>query len=108
MPHIAPRWFGCFDATTIGDGLESGAAIAFLGEKNVDNGVDRGVAVFGDGRACAWDQLNNFGETANDGSPGGKARPGRGGCGRSFTVRATHSELVDPDRGGLPGGADCE
>ncbi len=77
VPNIAPRWFGCFDANTIGDGLESGAAIAFLGEKNVDNGVDRVVAVFGDGRAFAWHQLNNCGETAYDGSPVGEACPAR-------------------------------
>jgi hypothetical protein len=31
---------------------------AFLGEKNIHDGVDRVIAVFPDGRAFAWHQLN--------------------------------------------------
>ena len=34
--------------------------------------------------------------------------PWIGGFGRSFTVRASHSELVDPYRSGLPGAASCD
>lgn len=33
--------------------------------------------------------------------------PGLGGFGPSFTVRSTHSELVDPYRDGVPGEAAC-
>ena len=57
-PLIAPSWFKCFDAETIGTDLESGKAVAFLSQKNIHPGVDRVVAVYPDGRAFAWQQLN--------------------------------------------------
>ncbi len=57
-PGPAPDSFGCFDAGAIGDALETGEAFAFLGKQNVHPGVDRVVAVFPDGRAFAWTQLN--------------------------------------------------
>lgn len=57
-PLNAPGWFDCFDATAIGTALEEGEALAFLSEANIHPGVDRVVAVFGDGRAFAWHQLN--------------------------------------------------
>lgn len=77
VPLTAPGWFNCFDAAAIGAALETGEAIAFLGEKNILYGVDRVIAVFDDGRAYAWHQLNNCGETAYDGSPVGEACPPR-------------------------------
>src|SRR5690606_2317231 len=49
-PLTAPGWFDCFDANAIGEALETGEAIAFLGEENIEYGVDRVIAVFGDGR----------------------------------------------------------
>jgi len=58
VPLMAPGWFGCFDAEVIGEALETGEAIAFMGEKNIEDGIDRVVAVFPDGRAFAWHQLN--------------------------------------------------
>jgi hypothetical protein len=57
-PLIAPSWFTCFDAERIGADLEAGNAVAFLSEKNIHPGVDRVVAVYPDGRAYAWQQLN--------------------------------------------------
>lgn len=57
-PLNAPTWFDCFDATEIGVALETGEALAFLSNENVDPGVDRVVAVFEDGRGYAWHQLN--------------------------------------------------
>ena len=57
-PLIAPSWFKCFDAEAIGTDLESGKAVAFLSQKNIHPGVDRVVAVYPDGRAYAWQQLN--------------------------------------------------
>ena len=57
-PLNAPVWFDCFDAKYLGRALETGDAIAFLGERNIHVGVDRVVAVFEDGRAYAWHQLN--------------------------------------------------
>lgn len=58
-PLNAPGWFDCFDAATIGAALEKGEAIAFLSEHDIHPGVDRVVAVMGDGRAYAWHQLND-------------------------------------------------
>lgn len=57
-PTIGPRWFDCFDAQAIGQALERGEALAFLAEADVAPGVDRVVAVFPDGRAYAWHQMN--------------------------------------------------
>ncbi len=57
-PLTGPGWFGCYDAVTIGEALERGEALAFLGQRNISDGVDLVVAVFPDGRAFAWRQLN--------------------------------------------------
>lgn len=56
-PLVAPGWFECFDASAIGAALETGEAIAFLSEAGIRPDVDRVVAVFPDGRAYAWHQL---------------------------------------------------
>jgi Family of unknown function (DUF6446) len=58
VPLTAPGWFDCFDAASIGAALESGEAIAFLSQAEILPKVDRVVAVFADGRAYAWHQLN--------------------------------------------------
>ncbi|TYB91192.1 DUF6446 family protein [Oceaniovalibus sp. ACAM 378] len=78
-PLVAPSWFKCFDAAAIGAALETGEAIAFLGQANIEYGVDRVVAVFDDGRAFVWHQLNNCGDTLYDGSAAGPACPTRDG-----------------------------
>ena len=57
-PLVAPGWFDCFDAREIGQALEQGAALAFLSQENIRDGVDRVVAVMDDGRGFAWHQLN--------------------------------------------------
>jgi hypothetical protein len=62
-PLTAPGWFDCFDAEAIGAALERGEALAFLSQAEIAVGVDRVVAVFPDGRAFAWHQLN---ETLKD------------------------------------------
>jgi Family of unknown function (DUF6446) len=69
VPLTAPGWFDCFDAATIGDALEQGKAVAFLGEENISYGIDRVVAVFGDGRAFAWNQINACGDVVFSGAP---------------------------------------
>lgn len=56
-PLIAPSWFTCFDAELIGKALEAGEAVAFLGQSGIAPKVDRVVAVFPDGSAYAWHQL---------------------------------------------------
>lgn len=58
VPLTGPGWFGCYDAAAIGEALERGEAIAFLSVPEIARGVDRVVAVFPDGRAYAWHQLN--------------------------------------------------
>jgi hypothetical protein len=57
-PLIAPSRFACFDAQQIGQDLEAGEAVAFLSEREVHKDVDRVIAVYPDGRAYAWQQLN--------------------------------------------------
>jgi len=68
VPLNAPGWFGCFDAGEIGAALEAGTARAFIGEKDIEYGVDRVVAVLPDGRGFAWHQLNRCGEQVFDGN----------------------------------------
>jgi Family of unknown function (DUF6446) len=68
-PLTAPGWFDCFDAAAIGAALEQGEAVAFLGEENITYGIDRVVAVFGDGRAYAWNQINACGAVVFNGNP---------------------------------------
>lgn len=58
VPLTAPGWFDCFDAAAIGSALEAGEALPFLSQTDIHPGVDRVVAVFADGRAYAWHQLN--------------------------------------------------
>jgi len=58
-PTVGPGWFDCYDAGVIDAGLKSGEAVAFMAEHDIHPGVDRVVAVFGDGRAYAWHQLND-------------------------------------------------
>ena len=69
VPLEAPGWFDCYDAREIGAALETGEAVAFLGESNVVYGIDRVVAVFRDGRARSWHQINACGEEVFDGRP---------------------------------------
>jgi hypothetical protein len=66
-PRVAPNWFDCFDADTIGQGIESGDAIVFMGTQNIQYGIDRVVAIFHDGRGYAWHQINECGEVVFDG-----------------------------------------
>lgn len=74
-PRNAPDWFSCFDAAAIGAALERGSALAFMGQKNVDYGVDRIVAVTEDGRGYIWHELNDCGEKAYDGTVVGEECP---------------------------------
>lgn len=76
-PLLAPGWFDCFNAEAIGGALETGEATAFLSEKNIHYGVDRVIAIFDDGRAYAWHQLNNCGDTDYTGTPQGEDCPPR-------------------------------
>lgn len=74
-PRNAPGWFDCFDATAIADDLASGRAVPFLGQKNVNFGVDRIVAISNDGRGYIWHELNDCGEKSYDGTIVGEECP---------------------------------
>ena len=80
-PNIAPRnapvWFDCFDAAALGAGLDAGAAVSFVGIKNIHYGVDRIVAITDDGRGFIWHELNDCGEKAYDGTVVGETCPPR-------------------------------
>jgi len=66
-PLNAPRWFSCFDAAAIGADLQAGRAAAYLVEANFLFGFDRVMALYPDGRAVAWHQINTCGEAHFDG-----------------------------------------
>lgn len=68
-PLVAPGWFDCFDAKAIGEALEAGQAVAYLGEENIEYGIDRVIAIMDDGRAFAWNQINRCGAVVFDGQP---------------------------------------
>ena len=76
-PRNAPGWFDCFDATAIVEGIETGAVLVFLGQKNVHYGVDRIVAIHEDGRGWVWQDLNDCGKKAYDGTVIGEECPPR-------------------------------
>ena len=68
-PRVAPGWFDCFDAAQIGEDIQTGGAVAFMGAQNVQYGIDRVIAVYPDGRAFAWHQINFCGDVVFDGNP---------------------------------------
>ena len=68
-PLNAPSWFDCFDSGEIGADLEAGTARAYVAEANIEYGFDRVVAVYADGRAFAWHQMNRCGAAVYDGLP---------------------------------------
>ncbi|KNG95502.1 DUF6446 family protein [Pseudaestuariivita atlantica] len=76
-PRVAPGWFDCFDAESIGEMLEDGRALAFLGEANIEFGIDRIVAITEDGRGYVWHDINECGDKSYDGSPLGDDCPER-------------------------------
>jgi len=80
VPLVAPGWFDCFDAEEVGGALENGAALAFMGEENVQYGIDRIVAVHEDGRGWVWHEINRCGEVVFDGhfAPEGCPQPPQG------------------------------
>jgi len=66
-PLNAPFWFDCFDAPTLGADLTAGRARALVLETDAPWGFDRLMALYPDGRAFAWPQLNACGQAHFDG-----------------------------------------
>lgn len=61
-PTNGPTWFACYNARALGEDIAAGTARAYLSQKNIAPGVDRVIAVYPDGRAFAWHQLNQSAE----------------------------------------------
>ncbi len=61
-PLNGPKWFKCYSARALTADLESGQAQAYLLQSNIHPGIDRVVAVYPDGRAFVWHQLNESAE----------------------------------------------
>lgn len=57
-PLVAPDWFTCFDAGALTADVASGAAVAIVASENDPEGFDRILAIYPDGRAYLWRQLN--------------------------------------------------
>ncbi len=91
VPLNAPGWFGCFDAEEIGEALRRGTAEAIVSRRNEPYGIDRLIAIFPDGRAYSWQQINRCGAEVFEGRPAARglpaaaSRPGR----RGMTARPT-------------------
>lgn len=57
-PLIAPGWFACFDAGALTADLAAGRAVAHLAAADDPKDFETIVAVYPDGRAFLWRQLN--------------------------------------------------
>lgn len=68
-PLNAPGWFSCFDAAQIGADLEAETAQGVLVHANAPYGFDRVMALYPDGRAFVWPQINPCGQAHFDGDP---------------------------------------
>jgi hypothetical protein len=77
VPRTAPFWFDCFDAEAIGAEIDAGRATVFAGQRNLEFGIDRVVAITEDGRGYIWHEINECGDKAYDGSPLGEDCPPR-------------------------------
>lgn len=74
-PLTGPNWFDCYDAQEVGAALETGEAVAFLAQENVEYGVDRVAAILSDGRGFLWHQINACGMAVFDGEPAPETCP---------------------------------
>ena len=57
-PLSPPFWFDCFDQEQLQQDIDAGLATVYLAAENEKDGIDRVVAVYPDGRAYQWRQLN--------------------------------------------------
>ena len=56
-PLVAPKWFDCFDAKQIHRDLEAKVARLYMIGSSDFDGVDEMLALYPDGRAFIWRQL---------------------------------------------------
>ncbi|MEX0969743.1 MAG: DUF6446 family protein [Paracoccaceae bacterium] len=57
-PLSAPGWFACFNFAELTLDIEAGRATAYLAAQLERNAADRIIAIYPDGRAYEWRQLN--------------------------------------------------
>ncbi len=57
-PLSAPFWFDCFNHIKIQEAIDLGKAKAILAAENEKDGIDRVVAIYANGDAFQWRQLN--------------------------------------------------
>ncbi|MGR3391511.1 DUF6446 family protein [Sagittula sp.] len=77
VPRNAPAWFTCFDAEAIAEDIGAGRAMVFAGQRNIEYGIDRVVAITEDGHGYVWEEVNECGDKAYDGTPLGEDCPVR-------------------------------
>lgn len=66
-PLNAPSWFDCFDAGRLGADLAAGTAQTHRIAADTPWGFDRVLALYPDGRAYVWPQVNACGAAHFDG-----------------------------------------
>lgn len=66
-PLTAPFWFWCFDAPAIDADITAGRARALVLEADSPWGFDRLMALYPNGRAFVWPQINPCGQAHFDG-----------------------------------------
>ena len=52
-----------------------GTALVFAGQRNLEFGIDRVVAITEDGRGYVWHEINDCGDKVFDGQPPGEDCP---------------------------------
>ncbi len=57
-PLSAPKWFKCYNVGDLQTDLDAGRAVAYQAAENEKDGIDRFVAIYPDGHAFQWRQLN--------------------------------------------------
>ena len=78
-PLTAPFWFRCYDAAALTADLAAGAARAYAIARDEPEGFDIMLAVYPDGRAYLWRQLNDTGLRPRPARAAGRRWPaGRG------------------------------
>ncbi|SDY45776.1 DUF6446 family protein [Citreimonas salinaria] len=77
IPRRGPFWFDCFDADAVGAAIAEGSARVFTGQRNLEFGIDRVVAITNSGRGYIWHEVNECGDRAYDGTPLGEDCPPR-------------------------------
>ncbi len=72
-PLVAPGWFDCFNAERLYKDIRAGEATAIMADDNNPFGFSRFVALYPDGQAFMWRQMNSCGRAmfAGDDLPDG-------------------------------------